>query len=606
MPVHPSELVADAIVRALADSGVRDVVYCPGSRSAPLAYALAGAERQGRLRVHIRLDERGAAFVALGLSRAGSLRGDGVPPSDEGVPAASTASADVPGDRVPAMRAISGCRPVAVVTTSGGAVAELHAGVAEAAHSGVPLIVVSADRPFELRGVGASQTTDQPGLFGPQVQDVWDVPAGAVPDRSLSALVARAVAAACGLPTGVPGPVQLNVGFRDPLAPTVPTVSTAPSGADGSGGPAPAGPSSSRVQPIARVVPAVPRATAWEEVVDPGLRTVLVAGDGAHRDAGRWAEAAAIPLLAEPTSGATTASAWTPHQQTLLSGPLARAIQQVVVTGRPTLSRTVGALLARDDVRVVVQSSERHWTDVAGHAAAVVPLLAPALAPSADGAWARRWEAASRAVGRRLSGLIGDDQEAAPTLASAARAVWEADAGDGTVLLLGASNTVRAVDLVACGHGRGDVVSNRGLAGIDGTIATALGLAWGSGRPVRAVMGDLTFLHDASSLMLSESNADPDVQVVVLDDHGGGIFAGLEHGRPEYAGVFGRWFGTAQRASVAGVARAYGAGSRSVATLGELREALAQPVSRRKVVHVPVPRDPGLLAAVRELTPEEP
>ncbi len=118
-------------------------------------------------------------------------------------------------------------------------------------------------------------------------------------------------------------------------------------------------------------------------------------------------------------------------------------------------------------------------------------------------------------------------------------------------------------------------------------------------------MGDLTFLHDASSLMLSESNVDPDIQVVVLDDRGGGIFAGLEHGRPEYAGVFDRWFGTPQRASVPAVARAFGAAARSVSTLGELREVLAHPVTGRLVVHVPIPRDPGLLAAVRQLTPEE-
>ncbi len=596
MPPYPSELLADAIVGALCDSGVRDAVYCPGSRSAPLAYALARAEHQGRLRVHVRLDERGAAFVAGGLSRAGSLSGDPIRPRDEGVLAAPPAPSEDTSHPVPAMRAVSGLRPVAVMTTSGGAVAELHAGVAEAAHSGIPLIVVSADRPFELRGVGASQTTDQPGLFGPQVQTIWDVPAGTLPGRSLSAIITRAVATACGLPSGAAGPVQVNVGFRDPLVPAVPT---APSGA---GGPAA---SSSIVPPIARVIPAAPRATAWEDVVDPGLRTVLVAGDGAHRDAGRWAAAAALPLLAEPTSGATTARAWTPHQQTLLSGPLAQEVQQVVVTGRPTLSRTVGALLGRDDVRVVIQSSSRRWTDVSGHAAAVVPLLAPALAPTMDSTWAHRWETASRIVSRKLSDLLGDEDEAAPTLASAVRAVWEADAGDDPVLLLGASNTVRAFDLVACGRGRDDVVSNRGLAGIDGTIATALGLAWGSGRPVRAVMGDLTFLHDASSLMLSESNVDPDIQVVVLDDRGGGIFAGLEHGRPEYAGVFDRWFGTPQRASVPAVARAFGAAARSVSTLGELREVLAHPVTGRLVVHVPIPRDPGLLAAVRQLTPEE-
>lgn len=591
----PSELLAEALVRALASCGVRDVVYCPGSRSAPLAYALDRAERAGLLRAHVRLDERGAAFVAVGLARAGAL----VPalPSDEGASAADPAGASAPSLGVAetgadggGMRTASGFRPVAVVTTSGGAVAELHAGVAEAAHAGVPLVVVSADRPFELRGVGASQTTDQPGLFGPHVAHVWDIPAGTVADQRLTATVVRAVAAACGLPSGEPGPVQLNVGFREPLAPAA--------GTDPADGPA------ARLAPLRapRVVPGRTRPSAWEDVVDPALRTVVVAGDGADPDAGRWAERAGIPLLAEPTSGATVSPAWTPHQQTLLSGPLAREVEQVVVTGRPTLSRPVGALLARGDLRLVVHSARAQWTDVAGRAEVVVPALDAAAAPHPGREWALAWVRASRAVDRGIADLAGGGPGAAPTLVSAARALWEERPGDASVLLLGASNTVRAVDLVASAPGRRDVVSNRGLAGIDGTVATALGLAWGSGRPVRAAMGDLTFLHDASSLMLSVSAEEPAVQILVLDDRGGGIFAGLEHGAPEHADVFERWFGTEQRAAVEAVARAYGARFAEIETMGALRTALARPVRGREVLHVAIPRDPGLLAAVRDVT----
>jgi 2-succinyl-5-enolpyruvyl-6-hydroxy-3-cyclohexene-1-carboxylate synthase len=578
---HPSEALAEAVVAALAACGVRDVVYCPGSRSAPMAYALDRAARAGVLRARVRLDERGAAFLAVGISRAGALPG-----SDEG---GSAAAADP--SQGGSMRQAAGMRPVAVVTTSGGAVAELHAGVAEAAHSGVPLIVVSADRPVEMRGVGASQTTDQPGLLTPHVRGVWDIPAGTAPDGRLRALVARAVATACGLPAGAPGPVHVNIGFRDPLVPRA-AVPPAPAG-DGATTRAPGASAPVRVTRVAR---AEPRPWRWEDAVDPDLRTVLVAGDGADPEAGHWALAAGIPLLAEPTSGATTSGAWTAHQQTLLSGPLGPGVQQVVVTGRPTLSRPVGALLARGDIRIVVQSRDLPWTDVAGQAELVVPALGAATARHRDARWTEEWARSAESVTRALLPLTEPADDAAPTLVSAARAVWNAGAG---TLLLGASNTVRAVDLVASGRGRADVVSNRGLAGIDGTIATALGLAWGSGGPVRAVMGDLTFLHDASSLMLSASDTEPDAQIVVLDDQGGGIFAGLEHGDPALAGAFEKFFGTAQASSIVGIARAHGARATTARTIGQLRARLARPVRGREVVHVPILRDPELLARVR-------
>ena len=586
MSGHPSEALATAVVEALSASGVRDVVYCPGSRSAPLAYALDRAQRSGRLRVIVRLDERGAAFTAVGLARAGAIR--------EGSRPGSVAPGYVDEGDTARMRAASRFWPVAVVTTSGGAVAELHAGVAEADASGVPLVVVSADRPFEMRGVGASQTTTQPGIFGPHVRAVWDVPAGQEPDTRLRSLVARAVATACGLPSGHAGPVQINVGLRDPLVPEDP-VSVRPRD---TGAP-------DRRWTAPRVPPARLAPLDWEEAVDPDLRTVLVAGDGADPQAGLWAQAAGVPLLAEPSSGVTRSPAWVPHQQSLLADPrgLSSEVQQVVVTGRPTVSRPVSRILARVGVRVVVHSASPRWTDVAGRAGVVVPALAPARAVHPDDGWAPRWRRASRAVTRAIRPLAEPDGASAPTMVSAAHTVWRSAAG---VLVLGASTTVRAVDLVASGPGRADVVSNRGLAGIDGTLATALGVSWGAGVPVRAVMGDLTFLHDAASLMVGAQERDADVQVIVLDDAGGSIFAGLEHGRPEYGEAFERWFATPQRSSVEGLAQAYGASHHRVRTVDELRSALDRPVRGREVVHVPVPRDPALLARVRDATRRAP
>ncbi|HLS63208.1 MAG TPA: thiamine pyrophosphate-binding protein, partial [Ruania sp.] len=178
---NPSTARARALVTALVAAGVRDVVLAPGSRSAPLAYALAGAAGAGWLRVHVRVDERSAGFVALGLARD---------------------------------------RPTAVVTTSGTAVANLHPAVLEAAHAHLPLVVLTADRPHELRGVGANQTTDQVKVFGAAVRGYWEVPADHGEDTTLvRSAVVRAVTAANGTRTRNPGPVHLNVAFADPLTP---------------------------------------------------------------------------------------------------------------------------------------------------------------------------------------------------------------------------------------------------------------------------------------------------------------------------------------------------------------------------------------------------
>ncbi|MDN6793967.1 MAG: 2-succinyl-5-enolpyruvyl-6-hydroxy-3-cyclohexene-1-carboxylate synthase [Propionibacterium sp.] len=632
MSAHDSQLLAEGLVSALVASGVHDVVYCPGSRSAPLAYALADAERRGEVRVHVRLDERGAAFVAVGLSRAGML-GTGVPTLQDCGGRGSRPDTPLMDGRVPprshsggqdnlpdegdaascagvagraAAVTLAGARAVAVVTTSGGAVAELHAGVAEACHSGLPLIVVSADRPFELRGVGASQTTTQPGIFGPHVRATWDVPAGTLSDRRLTALVTRVVATAIGAPTGEPGPVHLNVGFRDPLVPDPATRRSGLTPISGVAGGAEAvcsapasrlaaGTSGVGVRPF----PLQP--VAWEEVIDPGLRTVVVAGDGADPRAGEWARLADIPLLAEPSSGVTTSPAWVPHQQALLApGAPGDGIEQVVLTGRPTLSRPVSALMAREGVRLVVHSPSPSWTDPAGHADVVVGALLDPVAPHEDHAWRQSWRRVGARVGERVRAELQSEGEL--TQASVAATVWEAPPG---VLLLGASTPIRAVDLVAGAPGRADVVSNRGLAGIDGTIATARGLAWGSGQAVRALMGDLTFFHDASSLAATEGAEMVDVQVLVVDDHGGAIFAGLEHGRPEYAGDYPRWFATPQVASVEDLARAYGVAYQEVDTQVQLEALLAEPIRGLSVVHIRVWRDPRALARLAAAPDEE-
>lgn len=273
---NPSTTAARVLVQALAALGVRDVVLAPGSRSAPLAFALAAAalpdderpQHAPGLRLHVRVDERDAAFLALGMAKAS-------PWSD--VPSG-------PGDGRPAM-----ARPVAVVTTSGTAVANLHPAVLEAHHAGVPLLLLTADRPHELRGTGANQTTEQPGMFGSAVRLAADVPAPTGrpnEDRDLRALAARAVAAATGARTGTPGPVHLDLAFREPLVPP----------ADDEGWPTPSIAGLSVVEPVggwsaAAGAPLPALTAAIPAVVDPAaarrrrsrgpVPTVVVAGDGA-------------------------------------------------------------------------------------------------------------------------------------------------------------------------------------------------------------------------------------------------------------------------------------------------------------------------------------
>ena len=526
----PAALLARELVSALVRGGVRDVVLSPGSRSAPLAYALLSAHDAGWLRLHVRVDERVAAFVALGLARA------------EGAPAA-------------------------VVTTSGTAVANLHPAVLEAAHAGVPLVVVSADRPHELRRTGANQTTEQVGIFASAPRWDADLPAD-TPPRAVHQVVLRALAAATGARSGDPGPVHLNVAFRDPL---VPAHGWEP-------GPAP--------EPQ-RVV--APRSAGDALDVPAGGRTVVVAGDGAGPVAADLAEAGGWPLLAEPTSGARTGPNAVPAYRLLLA-ELGGEVERVLVLGRPTLSRPVSALLARPEPEVVVVAPTGSvWPDVAGTADRVVPAVR--VVPGGDAAdWLGRWRRAGAAARRALATGAGLDGLAVAR-AVAATAAREHAAGRPGVTVLGSSMTVRDWDLAVPALPRGlRLVANRGLAGIDGTLSTATGLALGTGGPVRAVVGDLTFLHDAGGLLRGALEEDVDLQVILLNDRGGSIFATLEHGAPERAASFERVFGTPQDVDVAALCAGYGVRHTTAASPEELEAALAAPARGRSVVEVPLDR----------------
>jgi 2-succinyl-5-enolpyruvyl-6-hydroxy-3-cyclohexene-1-carboxylate synthase len=606
--VNPSTALAQVLVDALVRLGVRHAVLCPGSRSSALAYALAAAEAsesvdedRPRLQLHVRVDERTAGFLALGLAKETGL-------------------------------------PAVVVTTSGTAVANLHPAVLEASHAGVPLLVLSADRPHEQRGTGANQTTDQVKLFGDAVRLFAEIPA---PDaltgqqRAWRNTASRAVAAATGVLSGRPGPVQVNVAFREPLVPDdedapAPGAGRADADADavagsastsaatwasvGAGGSAASG-TDHPPAGLTRVRPGGDGAPVW---LPDGPRTVVLAGDGAGSVAAEVAAGGQWPLLAEPSSGARRGPLAVGPYRLLLHRPeLGGAIERVLVFGRPTLSRPVSRLLARADIEVIVVSARPDWSDAAGRAALVVPAARSVRehpdAPPTRAArpewldWLDRWLAAGRAVTAAVDAVL-DAEEAAGRLTGPLLAREVAAAlGPGDVLVAGSSNAIRDLDLAAHPFAEpasaleaAAVLANRGLAGIDGTLSTACGVALGraaDGRPlpVRVLVGDLTFLHDASGLLSGPAERRPQVQVVLLDDAGGGIFALLEPGAraargPADAAVFDRVFATPSGADLPALCTAVGAAYAEVGDLTTLRKELGQPAAGVSVLHVRLDR----------------
>lgn len=547
---EPSSMdVARLLLAALQTRGVRDVVICPGSRSAPLAYALAEAEASGTIRLHVRIDERVAGFTALGLSLASGA-------------------------------------PVPVVTTSGTAVGELLPAVMEANHVGARVLVLSADRPAELQGTGANQTTNQVDLFGAHVRKSVDIPAGANPESA----VAAALAAAQGSASAAPGPVQVNVAFRDPLVP-----------APGDKLPPPGAKAPTPPQP-----PAPAPAPAWQ--ADPAartLRTVVVAGHGAGPEASEFAHALGLPLFAEPSSNARFGPHAIGPYRTLLASHGPR-IQRVVLFGRPTLSRPVATLLAAPGIATALwHPSPAPWFEAGKRRERLVgdPAGLAAFAGRPPEGWLAAWQS----LGKQATGIIDAAIDAAGRLNGPllAREAWASVQGN---LVLGSSNIIRDADL--CGEPApapgARVFANRGLAGIDGTVATATGIAQARpGTRTTVLLGDITFLHDVGGMLQGAGEPEADLDVIVLNDRGGAIFSTLEHGSVHesgrYANTVERLFGTPHAVRLEQLAAAYGWQYAAAATTAEFSAVLAARGRGRRLVEVAVPRA-GLRRVHAEIT----
>jgi 2-succinyl-5-enolpyruvyl-6-hydroxy-3-cyclohexene-1-carboxylate synthase len=494
--VNPAQALATVFVDEMVRGGVIEAVLSPGSRNAPLSNALYEADAAERLRLHVRIDERTAGFLALGLAKSSQ-------------------------------------RPVPVLCTSGTAAANLHPAVLEASHASVPLLVLTADRPPELRGVGANQATDQIGLFGSAVRLFREV--GAPEERAgqvayWRTLVSRALAAASGSLSLDPGPVHLNVPLREPLVP-----STSPAWVEPMSGRTDGALWTSTVR------------TDWAAAALSGEpRTLVVAGDVGDAAIGQAAAALAArsgwPLIAEPSSAAWSSATVSPL---LLGDALwvaGHGPQRVLVVGHPTLSRAVLRLLGDPGVAVDVVADSPRWVDAALSARRVLPssVLRRAGEP-VDGSWPDAWRRASDAVRTTVAAIVEGSWPSGPSLA---RAVVDA-LPTGSLLVLGSSSVVRDVDLYAVGRDDVSVLANRGLSGIDGTVSTAVGAALGVGGPAYALLGDLTFLHDVTGLVIGGDEPRPDLTIIVANDDGGRIFGLLEQGAPEYATQFERIFGTA-------------------------------------------------------------
>ena len=531
--VNPSTAQARVVVDELIRGGVRDVVLCPGSRNAPLAFALHDADRAGRLRLHVRIDERTAGYLAIGL-------------------------------------AVAERAPVCVAMTSGTAVANLGPAVVEANYARVPLIVLSANRPYELLGTGANQTMEQLGYFGTQVRD--NISLGLAPEMKGAApgdlatlnaqwrsATCRVLAAATGSRTANAGPVQFDIPLREPLVPD----------ADETGGYAPDG------RPGGRPWTYTPPVT-FDQPLDIDLTpdTVVIAGHGA----GVHPNLAQLPTVAEPTA---------PPAENPLHPFALRLIHphQVIMLGRPTLHRPVSALLADPWVPVYALTTGPRWPDVSGNSQATGTRAVTAGEPNAN--WLKRCAEVNRHAIEAVRGQL----KAHPLTTGLHVAAAVAGAlRPGDQLVLGASNPVRDAALVGLNTQGIKVRSNRGVAGIEGTVSTAIGAALAHDGRTIALIGDLTFVHDSSGLLIGPTEPTPrNLTIVVSNDNGGGIFELLEQGDPRFSDVSSRIFGTPHDVDVGALCRAYHVDSRQIEA-DELAGALGEPLEGMRVLEVKADR----------------
>ncbi|MBV9794791.1 MAG: 2-succinyl-5-enolpyruvyl-6-hydroxy-3-cyclohexene-1-carboxylic-acid synthase [Actinobacteria bacterium] len=578
--MNPSTALAVTLTDELIRCGLTDAVLAPGSRSAPLAMEWHRRASAGGLRLHVRIDERAAAYLALGLAKASG-------------------------------------RPAAVLCTSGTAAASFHPAVIEASEAGVPLLVLTADRPPELRGTGANQAIDQLKLYGDAVR--WFSEVGVPEDRGTGSgraaqagywrsLTSRAWGAASAAAGGPAGPVHLNLAFRDPLVPD----SGGPDGdlAELDGRPGGA--------PWVRFAAPDTTSTAGRLELPWTERGLVVCGDGAAQTGQAdsllaLAAATGWPVLAEPSSGARRGPDALAAYQYLLAAPgfLAAHRPDVIVTaGRPGLSRAQTALLrgasgpAGGPARhVVIASQPGRWDDPARTAtdvAAAVTLAAGTAPAQPATTWRQAWRAADAAARRAVGEVLAEPAGHEPALSEPRLARDLAAAlPDGALLWVASSMPIRDLDQQMAPRAGVRVLASRGASGIDGTTSAAIGAALAhqaaGGGPAVALIGDLALLHDSAGLFIGPGEPRPDLCLVVVNNDGGGIFSTLE--QASFPDSFERVFGTPHGADVAALAAAAGWPYQSLVDLADLDQALTG--SGLRMVQVRTSRDAGTALRTR-------
>ncbi|NUS71796.1 MAG: 2-succinyl-5-enolpyruvyl-6-hydroxy-3-cyclohexene-1-carboxylic-acid synthase [Corynebacteriales bacterium] len=536
---NPATVQAETIVDELVRCGVVEAVLSPGSWSTPLALAFA---RRKDIRLHVRIDERSAAFVALGLTK------------------------------------ISG-RPVPVVCTSGSAVANFHPAVMEADAAHLPLVVLTADRPPEMRYTGSSQTTDQIKIFGTSVRmfaELGVAEARAGSNAYWRSLIARLIGTALDSSHG--GPVHVNVCFRKPffeLSPgndwpesTVGRVDGAP-----------------WVKIASHSSPAV-------DIAAPA-KGLLVLGEGAPDPVAAllFAEHAGWPVIAEPNSaggshwnGRTGAHALSAGGA-LASVPEFRASHQpdmVITVGKPTLNPALTAWCATAPAHVVVDPRGQ-WADPGRGASKVIPALGMPLEARPDGQWLESWLRCDRAARAAIDDAVNGDVLNEPLLA---RELLEAMPTD-SLLFVGSSMPIRDVNLMMRPRSGVRICTNRGVSGIDGVVSSAVGAALAhqraGGGQAYALLGDLTLLHDHNGLLIGPDEPRPDLTFIVPNNDGGAIFSTLPVSQVD---AFERVWGTPHRVDLAHMAAALSVPYQQLGSVAELKELISSGESGIRLAEV--------------------
>ena len=558
----PASVFAAEFLTHVVELGVEHIVLSPGARSQALALVAAELERRGDVKLHVRIDERAAGFLALGL-------------------------------------AVESRMPAVVITTSGSAVANLHPAVLEAHHAGVPMIVLTADRPEELREIGSNQTTHQHDIFGPAVRLSVDEPApvpGATAERRGAELAHDAFYAATDY--YAPGPVHLNVAFREPLSSAI------------------------DVRPVEMLIQS-------ERRIEPGItleltrgpNTIVIAGADAGPRAEQVAHEGGWPLIAEVTSGARFGRNLVPAYRELLANPeLTSQIERIVVFGHPTLSREIPALIGDSSTgiqTVVVRGAAPEGYNPGLNVSSFVNDVTVEPGET-DRDWLGLWIVSGREAFERYESTAIDAALATAPNVTASRsdsmedkkaflaaelaasrvkisrellvdAVWRSTWPHDR-LVFAASRLIRVADKFVGGK-KISVHANRGLAGIDGTIGTGIGIALATENALtRVVVGDLAALHDAGSMLFGTQEERPRVQVIVGNDGGGTIFDALEVGQTASAENMDRVFLTPQQVDLEALATAYGWGYTKVATVSDLERALTGAGDGPELVEVELER----------------